>query len=404
MRLEIKLPPENQPVTPDSDNDPARDEAASDPRVVSEGEVKQDDPDSDMLDAGGSERTQEDLASDAPGGGESDVTQEDLATDAPSGGESEVPQDDAPSQILDAGQGEVMQEDPVSETPDVSETPGLLDLPPPVASTRLPYLITGILAAVFICGAVALLYMLSHSGPWQADPAGSAANAASAGGTKAGRPPPPSDAEEHAVRGVMALEGGVYEGAVVELREAIRLDSDHADWYFHLGRAARRSANDELAAWAYQAYLDRAPGGKYASEAAQRLADMAPQLTIGEVWADLDAKQNGRSGILVHTQFVAANLKNQRCWIGAFFNYDDTTSTPVKSAIADYQTTDGQTTIQESFTPGSQSARYDDYRLFIPDTAFILGTGEQKLKYQVVISTEAESDAKQTSDWKPFTW
>ena len=91
---------------------------------------------------------------------------------------------------------------------------------------------------------------------------------------------------------------------------------------------------------------------------------------------------DGVKGMRVHAKFRVLYGKGVPSMMIAYFYYDDTDNTPLKSADAEYRDKKGNVSCHVNFTPAYDPAVYEDLQLFMPYEALNMESGETyKLKF-----------------------
>jgi len=85
----------------------------------------------------------------------------------------------------------------------------------------------------------------------------------------------------------------------------------------------------------------------------------------------------GEKGMRVHANFTVKYGYNVSCRLIAYFYYDDSDNTPLKSGNAKYRTKEGNVSASVSFKPAYDPAVYKDYQLFVPYDALNMESGEE---------------------------
>lgn len=112
---------------------------------------------------------------------------------------------------------------------------------------------------------------------------------------------------------------------------------------------------------------------------------------------------NGQKGMRVHANFTVKYGYDVSCRLIAYFYYDDSDNTPLKSADAKYRTKDGNVSAQVSFKPAYDPAVYKDYQVFIPYSALNMEEGaEYDLKFYLALYDNEGQRFFGKSGWYKF--
>lgn len=126
-----------------------------------------------------------------------------------------------------------------------------------------------------------------------------------------------------------------------------------------------------------------------------------PSVTIKDVWYDTDVEnEDGETGLRIHVQFDADNLRGIDCGVAAYFHYMN--GNRIEDTNEEYDSVDGQVAVWRAFNPGYLNATYDDYDMFIPYSELEVGSGRQNLKFFVQIYRQS-GPKMATSEWVEFT-
>ena len=94
----------------------------------------------------------------------------------------------------------------------------------------------------------------------------------------------------------------------------------------------------------------------------------------------------GEKGMRVHANFTVKYGYDVSCRLIAYFYYDDSDNTPLKSGNAKYRTKEGNVSASVNFKPAYDPAVYKDYTLFIPYDALNMESGaEYDLKFYLAL-------------------
>jgi hypothetical protein len=116
------------------------------------------------------------------------------------------------------------------------------------------------------------------------------------------------------------------------------------------------------------------------------------RVEVTRVWADYNvSSENNQNGMLVHVKFAANNLRCEPLQAVVFFYFEN--GSHVQGALEGFKASDGTLAVWQDFSPDSQSAVWEDLRMFLPYGAMELPPGQSELKYSVLIRRR-EGDAK----------
>ncbi len=115
-----------------------------------------------------------------------------------------------------------------------------------------------------------------------------------------------------------------------------------------------------------------------------------------------DVYRNGVKGLNVLATFTVNGMKGKTGQIVAYFIYED--GSPLKDLNGKYDTTDGDVSSGENFTPRYDSAKYTDFKIFIPLKELHLGSGSTTVKVFVAIFDENLKQIGQVSDYDSFVY
>lgn len=118
--------------------------------------------------------------------------------------------------------------------------------------------------------------------------------------------------------------------------------------------------------------------------------------SIDQVWVEHNVMQGygmfAQKGMRIHVKFTVNNMLNKTGNIAAYFNFQN--GTKLMDYNFQYRASDGQVTVQGTFTPNYTNCVYNDYQLFIPYTELHCGSGTSYLKFNVEICE------KTTGSWR----
>jgi hypothetical protein len=111
----------------------------------------------------------------------------------------------------------------------------------------------------------------------------------------------------------------------------------------------------------------------------------------------------GEKGMRVHANFTVKYGYDVSCRLIAYFYYDDSDNTPLKSASPKYRTTEGNVSASVNFKPAHDPAVYKDYQLFIPYSALNMESGEEyDLKFYLSLYDNEGQRVFGRSGWYKF--
>jgi hypothetical protein len=112
---------------------------------------------------------------------------------------------------------------------------------------------------------------------------------------------------------------------------------------------------------------------------------------------------NGQKGMRVHANFTVKYGYNVSCRLIAYFYYDDSDNTPLKSADAKFRTTEGNVQGSVYFKPAYDPAVYKDYQLFVPYSALNMESGaDYDLKFYLALYDNEGQRFFGKSGWYKF--
>jgi len=127
---------------------------------------------------------------------------------------------------------------------------------------------------------------------------------------------------------------------------------------------------------------------------------------ITEVTTDLNAYENGISGIKIYVDFDVTNNKGWSTQVIAYFHHKDGRN--LKDFDGQYSTSNGQVAVSKEVSPPYNSSEYKDVELFMPDEQLHLTPGyEYDLKFDVWLWDLSEANnvglrKLDESDWTGF--
>lgn len=85
---------------------------------------------------------------------------------------------------------------------------------------------------------------------------------------------------------------------------------------------------------------------------------------------------NGKKGMRVHAKFRVKYGLDVPCMLIAYFYFDDSDNTPLKTDDPNYRAKDGTVSAHANFTPGYDPAVYNDLQIFMPYDALNMESGD----------------------------
>lgn len=111
----------------------------------------------------------------------------------------------------------------------------------------------------------------------------------------------------------------------------------------------------------------------------------------------------GQKGMRVHAKFRVKYGEDVACMMIAYFYYDDSGNTPLKSADANYRTKEGNVSARTNFTPAYDPADYSDLQLFVPYSALNMEEGDEyDLKFYLALYDKEGERFFGKSGWYKF--
>ena len=118
-----------------------------------------------------------------------------------------------------------------------------------------------------------------------------------------------------------------------------------------------------------------------------------PDADYQDMWADFNVKENGKTGMRVHVSFTTKNMKGVNSYLAMYLQKND--GTAVYGTDTAFKSTTGQVAAFKILNPAYDVAKYDDYQIFIPYSAFGLSRGKYKLQLNTyLIYKDAALQAK----------
>lgn len=111
----------------------------------------------------------------------------------------------------------------------------------------------------------------------------------------------------------------------------------------------------------------------------------------------------GQKGMRVHANFTVKYGYDVSCRLIAYFYYDDSDNTPLKSGNAKYRTKEGNVSASVNFKPAYDPAVYKDYQLFVPYDALNMESGDEyDLKFYLALYDNEGQRFFGKSGWYKF--
>ncbi|MGZ8845621.1 MAG: hypothetical protein ACXW3C_04075 [Pyrinomonadaceae bacterium] len=111
----------------------------------------------------------------------------------------------------------------------------------------------------------------------------------------------------------------------------------------------------------------------------------------------------GVKGMRVHANFTVKYGYDVSCRLIAYFYYDDSDNTPLKSSNAKYRTKEGNVSASVNFKPAYDPAVYKDYQLFVPyDALNMESSNEYDLKFYLALYDNEGQRFFGKSGWYKF--
>lgn len=111
----------------------------------------------------------------------------------------------------------------------------------------------------------------------------------------------------------------------------------------------------------------------------------------------------GVKGMRVHANFTVKYGYDVSCRLIAYFYYDDSDNTPLKSANAKYRTKEGNVSASVNFKPAYDPAVYKDLQLFVPYDALNMESGaDYDLKFYLSLYDNEGQRFFGKSGWYKF--
>jgi hypothetical protein len=116
-----------------------------------------------------------------------------------------------------------------------------------------------------------------------------------------------------------------------------------------------------------------------------------------------NVRVGGKVGMRVHANFTVKYGQDVECRMIAYFYYDDSDNTPLKTDDARYRTKSGNVSASVNFTPGYDPAVYKDLQIFMPYDALNMESGaEHDLKFYLALYDNEGGRFFGKSGWYKF--
>lgn len=120
-----------------------------------------------------------------------------------------------------------------------------------------------------------------------------------------------------------------------------------------------------------------------------------------KMWIDYNVKENGKTGMTVHTKVTVRDLKDQDIYLQLLFEKED--GTKLYSTNSLYKDPNGQTAAYKLIRPIYESALFHDIAVFIPYDEFNLPVGSYKLRVHADLIMPDYTTIQHLS-YYPFTY
>ena len=105
----------------------------------------------------------------------------------------------------------------------------------------------------------------------------------------------------------------------------------------------------------------------------------ASNILFDRLWVSYDVTERGQKGMRVHTKFTIRDLMGEPLQLTVRFQKDDGDILRAKKG-SKFRNRGGQLAVFKALRPGSNSALYNDYSVFLPYSELDLPRGVHKLK------------------------
>ena len=122
--------------------------------------------------------------------------------------------------------------------------------------------------------------------------------------------------------------------------------------------------------------------------------------TYEESWVDFDVYEEGKKGMRIHAKFNINNLKGKKCRAVGWFYYNN--GSKLEDTNGEYNTSDGQVSVGQDFTPLYTNTDFNDLEIFMPYEELHLLSGSHKLKFKIGLFENGENGFKQIGNSSDF--
>lgn len=127
-----------------------------------------------------------------------------------------------------------------------------------------------------------------------------------------------------------------------------------------------------------------------------------PSATFEKIWLEHNVMQDGVSCLKVHVKFTVKNMRNQKCWVVAFFESPQGVGIPDKNGK--YCSVKGEVSAYNFITPTSDNAIYNDVTITIPNDEIHFLPGKHDYFTRVVLFKHSDnSEIPGSSEYASFT-
>lgn len=119
--------------------------------------------------------------------------------------------------------------------------------------------------------------------------------------------------------------------------------------------------------------------------------DTSPKADIERIWMDHGVYQNGQQGMKIHVKFTVDNMNGKTIYAYAYFYWGDNT-TPLHDQYGN------NLSFYRYGTPSYDSARFDDFTIFVPYAGLNMQPGQGSVNLSFDISIRTTSGAELDRD------
>lgn len=112
----------------------------------------------------------------------------------------------------------------------------------------------------------------------------------------------------------------------------------------------------------------------------------APSASFERIWIDYDVMQEGRKGMLIHTDFKVFGMRNVDSYLAIYFQTRDGKDLMDTNGAFDSET--GRVSVFRSIKPESETTEYEDLEAFMPYDELDLEPGLHELRMDVDVIYE----------------